>query len=153
MKTKFCLLTLISIFFIDVAYSQQLGWTFNEIIKLKGKNYEQTNNNDGYTLSYENYGKMIMDDGKKVSDLTEVYSFISTTNKVYKYISIGWKTESEIVEIIEKNNSKFKKVDMGSKQKGFQWIDTENNAEYNLSLFPEMNLGEYKSILYGCEIK
>lgn len=151
MKIKFCLLSLISILFIKVAYSQQLGWTFNEVVKFKGNNYERKNiDANAYNISYD---KKILENGKEVIDFTEVYTFNSTTNKVYKYMSIGNKSESEIAEIIEKNNSKFKKIDMGPKQKGFQWIDTENNAEYNLSLFPELNLGEKKYVLYGAEIK
>jgi len=151
MKIKFCLLSLISILLIEVAYSQQLGWTFNDIVKLKGNNFERSNiDANVYNISYE---KKIMENGKEFIDFTEIYYFNSATNKVYRYMSIGNKSESEIVEIIEKNNSKFKKVDMGLKQKGFQWIDTENNAEYNLSLFPELNLGEKKYVLYGAEIK
>ena len=108
MKIKFCLLSLISILLIEVAYSQQLGWTFNDIVKLKGNNFERSNiDANVYNISYE---KKIMENGKEFIDFTEIYYFNSSTNKVYRYMSIGNKSESEIVEIIEKGGLQSKGI-------------------------------------------
>jgi hypothetical protein len=151
MRTKIFPLLIISLFSITSASSQLLGWSFNEVIRLKGKDYKSGPSKEGsYFVSYEVRTSIV--NGKEYPvGSGETYLFDSITNKVWRYMLVGLKSESDIVEIIEKNNSKFKKIDMGSKQNFFQWIDLQNNVEYTLSI--EMQLGDNKFILYTCEIK
>lgn len=151
MRTKIFPLLIISLFLITSASSQLLGWSFNEVIRLKGKDYKSGPSKEGsYFVSYEVKTSIV--NGKEyLVGSGETYLFDSITNKVWKYMFVGLKSESDIVEIIEKNNSKFKKIDIGSKQNFFQWIDLQNNAEYTLSI--EMQLEDNKFIFYTCEIK
>ena len=151
MKIKCLILLAAIIFFIKTAFTQQLGWTFDEVVRLKGKDYTKGTPQDGsYTITYS-VEKAIINGQEYPVGSKEVYRFNSITNKVQRYTLIGMKRESDVIDIIEKNNSKFKKVDMGSKQNFYQWIDIQNNAEYNLSI--QMQLEDNKFILYDCELK
>ena len=151
MRAKIFLLFLISINCNNSANSQQLGWSFDEIVRLKGKNYKFQDPIAGkYSIIYETSITII--NGREVPvGFGEVYLFDSTTNMVRRYFAIGYKRETDIVEIIEKNNSKFKKVDFGAKQNFYQWIDPQNSAEYNLTI--HLQEGDYKFISYLCEIR
>lgn len=139
------------LFSINSASSQLLGWSFDEVIRLKGKDYKTGPSKEGsYFVSYEVKTSIVSGKEYPVGS-SETYLFNRITNKVWKYTFAGLKGESDIVEIIEKNNSKFKKIDMGSKQNSFQWIDVQNNVEYTLSI--KMQLEDNKFILYFCELK
>ena len=140
-----------SFFVINSIKSQQLGWTFDEVVRLKGKDYKIGQLKEGtYTLNYEVKTSLVNGQEYPVG-YGEVYRINANTSKVLRYTFVGLKRESDIVEIIEKNNSKFKKVDMGSKQNFYQWIDIQNNAEYTLSI--QTQLEDNKFILYDCAIK
>jgi hypothetical protein len=65
---------------------------------------------------------------------------------------LGVKSESEVIDLIEKNNTKYQKVNIASKQDFYQWIDIQNQAEYNLSIKLQLD-NDMKFILYTCEIK
>jgi hypothetical protein len=151
MKIK-CLILLTALFiFIKTLFAQQLGWTFDDLVKLKGKEYTKGTPQEGsYTITYS-VEKSIVNGKEYPVGSKEVFRFNSITNKVQRYTLLGIKRESDIIDIIEKNNSKFKKVDIGSKQNFYQWIDIQNNAEYTLSI--QMQLDDSKFILYDCELK
>lgn len=151
MKLK-CLILLTALFILfKTPFAQQLGWTFDDIVKLKGKEYTKGTPQDGsYTITYS-IEKSIVNGKEYPVGSKEIFRFNSITNKVQRYTLLGIKRESDIIDIIEKNNSKFKKVDIGSKQNFYQWIDIQNNAEYTLSI--QMQLDDSKFILYDCELK
>lgn len=151
MRIKIFSLLIVSLFSINSVSSQLLGWSFDDVIKLKGKEYKTGPSKEGsYFVSYEVKTSIV--DGKEYPvGSGETFLFDSVTNKVWRYVLVGLKSESDIVEIIEKNNSKFKKIDLGSKQNFFQWIDIQNNIEYNLNI--EMQFEDNKFIIYSCEIK
>jgi hypothetical protein len=137
--------------FYNKAFTQQLGWTFDEVVRLKGNGFtKDPPQSDSYTIQYS-IEKSILNGKEYPVGSDEIYRFNLITNKVIRYSLIGVKREVEIIEIIEKNNSKFKKVDLGSKQNFYQWIDIQNSAEYTLSI--QMQLDDCKFILYNCEIK
>lgn len=151
MRAKIFLLVIISLFSIYSAKSQLLGWTFDEVIRLKGKDYKIGPSKKGsYFVSYEIKTSIVNGKERSIGS-GETYLFDSITNKVWRYGFSGLKRESDIVEIIERNNAKFKIIDMGSKQNFYQWIDIQSKAEYTLSIM--MQLEDNKFILYDCEIK
>jgi hypothetical protein len=151
MRIKIFTLLIVSLLSINSASSQLLGWTFDEVIRLKGKDYKTGPSKEGsYFVSYE--AKTSIVNGKEYPvGSGETYLLKTITNKVWRYVLVGLKSEGDIIEIIEKNNSRFKKVDMGSKQTFYQWIDVQNNTEYTLSI--QMQLEDNKFILYSCTIK
>jgi hypothetical protein len=150
MRIKIFTLLIVSLLSINSASSQLLGWTFDEVIRLKGKDYKTGPSKEGsYFVSYE--AKTSIVNGKEYPvGSGETYLLKTITNKVWRYVLVGLKSEGDIIEIIEKNNSRFKKVDMGSKQTFYQWIDVQNNTEYTLSI--QMQLEDNKFILYSCTI-
>ncbi len=142
---------IVSLFSINSASSQLLGWSFDDVIKLKGKDYKSGPSKESYYFVRYEIKTSIVNGKEYTVGSGETYIFDSITNKVCTYNLIGLKRESDIIEIIEKNNSKFKKIDMGSKLNFYKWVDLQNNIEYNLSI--QMQLEDNKFIIYSCEIK
>jgi hypothetical protein len=151
MKSKIYLLFILCVFFYNSGYAQQLGWSFDDVVRLKGEYYKIGPSKEGsYFVSY-NVEKSIVNGKEYPVGSNETYLFDLTTNKVWRYVFLGVKREVDIVDIIEKNNTKYKKIDMGSKQNFYQWIDINNNVEYNLNI--QIQLDDCKFILYSCTIK
>lgn len=147
MKIKiFTLIIIGSITVLPSLKAQLIGWSLSEVIKLKGNNYELGTT----TIKYEDEKSLVNGKEAKVG-YSEIYHFDSITNLVYKFIGIGLKRESEIIEIIEKNNSKYQKVVLRERANFYQWVDLKNSIEITLSIM--MQYGDNKFILYSSEKK
>lgn len=149
MKMKFFFLLILSCFWVKSVSSQQLGWAIRDVIRLKGENYQRKPGKGSFYVIQ--YGEKMNINEQNPSGYDEFYTVDSTSNKVIRYVFLGIKSESDVVEIIERNNSKLRKVDLGSKQNYYQWINLENNAEYTLKI--EMEMDGKKYIFYMCSIK
>lgn len=113
MKSKLFFLLIACIFCNNSGYTQQLGWSFDDVVRLKGKYYEIGPSKEGsYFVGYK-VEKSIVNGKEYPVGSNETYLFDSTTNKVWRYVFTGLKRESDIVDIIEKNNSKYKKLTWG----------------------------------------
>lgn len=132
------------------SFSQLVGWSFDQVVKLKGTDYkyeiEGTDEEFGerYSITYK---KEFYIDGK-YARATEIFSFRKSSNIVFKYLFMGAKKETDILSIIENNNQKFKVIDKGNKQPDFIWHDEKANVNYQLSVMSSIGNGEYKYINY-----
>lgn len=147
---KLILTCIFAILFKSITFSQFFGWSFDQVVRLKGSNYEMTSsrndkNEDIYSIKYkyQNYvnGK---DDG---FGIIERYIFKRSDNKVFSFSFIGQKKENEIIEIIETNNKKYKVIDKGKDQEAFEWLDEENSVLYILNFIGIYTSG-YKAVSY-----
>lgn len=64
MSKKFFIYLFIMLFLrLNSAQSQQIGWSFDDIVRLKGKEYYSTPNSGSYNINYEIKNPVI--DGKE----------------------------------------------------------------------------------------
>ena len=68
-------------------------------------------------------------------------------DKVDWYHFVGTKKESEVASIIENNNQKFKSIDKGKEQRGFEWYDEKSKMIYSLTLIGVV-INDYRIIVY-----
>lgn len=147
---KFILIFVLSMLFSIVSSSQLIGWSFDQVVRLKGSNYklEKTKTDDGEDIYFVKYEFKTYLNGREMilMDIRETYAFKNSNNKVYSVFFLGAKKESELIEIIEKNN-RFKIIDKGKKQEDFEWLDEANNIIYILSIMNDVGNG-YKRVSY-----
>jgi len=131
-------------------FSQLIGWTFDQVVKLKGTEYELKNSttNTGTKIYFVSYEKKLYIDGpKELANYKETFVFKKSSNVVYSYQFLGSKKETDVTALIESNNQKFKVIDKGGKQKDFEWHDEKSNTVYILTLMSDVG-NEYKYIAY-----
>lgn len=56
--------------------------------------------------------------------------------KVVRYFKMDQVDEGEVMKIVKANNEDYTRVDVGSKQKYFKWIDTKNKYTITLNATP-----------------
>lgn len=147
---KYFFTAILILFFNTHSFSQLIGWSFDQVVRLKGSNYEMIKTKtdagvDIYFLKYklQNY----INGSEDAYGIRESFGFKKSDNKVYNYFFVGAKKENEITEMIENNNKKFKIIDKGKDQKDFEWADEANNIVYTLSIMTDVGNG-YKLVNY-----
>ena len=141
------IITCIALMISLSSQSQLIGWSFDQVVKFKGDNYKLTNEDDArYYIEYRK--ELYIDGPKELTHYTEMFIFRKAANKVYAYMFLGAKKETDIANIIETNNQNFKVIDKGKKQTSFEWHDEKTNTVYVLSLMTDIGTGDYKSISY-----
>lgn len=134
------------------SFSQLMGWTLEQVVKLKGADYkyafEGTDEEygDRYNISYKK--KYYIEGNTQFNYSEEIFSFRKSSNVVFKYMYYGAKKESDILAIIESNNQKFKVIDKGKMQSDFIWHDEKTGAIYQLEITFSIGNGDYKRINY-----
>ena len=149
MNYKFNLLLFSIILLSFSANCQEIGWGFNELTRLKGENYEKKTTDDGDLMVTYITPKYL--DGKILKDgYSEIYVLKSTSDKVYKYYAFGVLKLTEFSDLVERNNTKYDKIELAPDQKFFKWINKRENAEYRL--YNKGNMGESCMVYYTCTL-
>lgn len=125
---KIFIIIIILVSSIKVLVSQNLGWEYDDLLKIKGYNYVKEEMKDSeFSLNFKK-------DIAQYISWSDGYVFNGKTRKVVRYIGSGHMLKSDLEEIIEKNNSKYQKVKLESVD-NFQWEDTEHGALYLIFIF------------------
>lgn len=144
------IITCIALMLSPSSFSQLIGWNYDQVVKLKGTNYELKNTTtEGGTQIYflKYYKKLNIDGPEMLGEYTETFVFRKSTNEVYSYLFLGSKKETDVVALIENNNNKYKVIDKGNKQENFEWHDEKSNTVFILNLMSNVG-NEYKYIKY-----
>src|SRR5450432_2464910 len=107
-------ITAITFMISSSCFSQLIGWTFDQVVKLKGTDYKlkSSTTNTGTEIYFVSYDKKLYIDGpKELANYSETFVFKKPSNIVYLYHFSGSKKETDVTALIESNNEKFKVID------------------------------------------
>lgn len=132
----FILKKLLVILFILVcgnAISQNyMGYKIKDVTMIKGNNFTETKStsNSG-SIMYKTPNTKLYSGGETI----ESFGY-NGDGFVIRYFRFDTVDEDEVMKIVRTNNQDYKRVDVGSKQNYFQWIDPKNSYNFTLNVIP-----------------